>query len=168
VYQCTSACKRGGLWTAARPQRLPLINPAGLRLSVCSIVLLIFVSWAWWLIPVSPHDPQSTSRSAWIVSACRTPSARAARRSPALSLETFLSVLGPVTGVYTSEIFPLQVYALGFVVSTALPAAYLHGLPVSLDGHYHRRQLLPLIRHRHGRVDFLPRLPSGDLRSLAR
>jgi hypothetical protein len=53
-------------------------------------------------------------------------------------LETFLSVLGPVTGLYTSEIFPLQVYALGFVVSTALPAAYLHGLLVSLDGHYHR------------------------------
>ena len=43
----------------------------------------------------------------------------------------------------------------------------LHDLPVPLEGYHHRRQLLPLLRHRRGGVGFLLHVPSGDPRSYA-
>ncbi|CAN6225842.1 unnamed protein product [Urochloa humidicola] len=38
----------------------------------------------------------------------------------------------------------------------------LHDVPVPVESHHHRRQLLPLLRHRRARVGVLLHLPPGD------
>jgi hypothetical protein len=60
-------------------------------------------------LTVVVHHPES--KIPWAVALCI---------ASTLAYVAFFSVgLGPITGVYTSEIFPLQVRALGFAVGVA-------------------------------------------------